>query len=147
MTSIGERPVTGPGGSVAEPADIQKVGGVAVDPAAAAVGALSELDKTLAVTDLTPVALNISTATTTTVVTAGAGAVTTRVHRMRMFVAGANTVTINGATPEVVPFSSPGSLTYDFNSRPWFTTAAATAFTITTSTTAAVTGTVEYIKN
>lgn len=96
--------------------------------------------------DLTTVVSAIVTATTTAIVAAVA-AQTTRVHRMRMNVAGANVVTIKDGTTtlEVLNFTAAAFLTYDFSARPWYKTTANTALNITTSTTAALNVVTEYI--
>lgn len=87
--------------------------------------------------DLTNLVGAISTATTTAVSTATAS-VRTRVYRMRINVAGAQQITVqNGAaTLEVLNFPAAAVLTYDFSTRPWYTTTANTALNFVTTTTA-----------
>jgi hypothetical protein len=87
--------------------------------------------------DLTNIVGAISTATTTAVSSATAS-VSTRVYRMRLNVAGAQQITVQngGTTLEVLNFTGAGFLTYDFATRPWYTTSANTALNFTTTTTA-----------
>lgn len=87
--------------------------------------------------DLTNLVGAISTATTTAVSTATAS-VRTRVYRMRINVAGAQQITIqNGATPlEVLNFPAAAVLTYDFSTRPWYSTSVNAALNFVTTTTA-----------
>lgn len=105
-------------------------------------------DAVMPASDLTSVAVNINTATTTAIVGATA-AQTTRVHRMRLNVAGAQSITVqSGATVlEVLNFTAAGFMVYDFSSRPWYTTAANQALNFVSTTTAQVNGVVEYIKS
>lgn len=88
----------------------------------------------------------IVTATTTTIATAAAS-VRTRVYRIRIDVAAANVLTFTDATgSEKMNFTGAGFKIYDFATRPWFTTAINTAFTVTTTTTAEVNIVAEYTK-
>ncbi len=98
--------------------------------------------------DLTNLVGAISTATTTAVSTATAS-VRTRVYRMRINVAGAQQITVqNGATTlEVLNFPAAAVLTYDFSTRPWYTTNVNEALNVVTSTTAATNIIFEYTKN
>ncbi len=96
--------------------------------------------------DLTKAIVAITTATTTAAVSATAS-VKTRVYRMRVDVAGANVVSFVDATgTEEMNFTAAGFRIYDFNTRPWFTTATNTAFNVVTTTTAKVNLTIEYTK-
>lgn len=105
-------------------------------------------DAALSTNDLTAAVINISTATTTAIVSATASQ-TTRVHRVRLNVAGAQQITVQSAstTREVLNFTASGMLVYDFDSRPWYTTATNEALNFVTTTTAQVNGVVEYIKS
>ena|SRR5215217_2121512 len=87
--------------------------------------------------DLTNLVGAISTATTTVVSTATAS-VRTRVYRMRINVAGAQQITVqNGAsTLEVLNFPAAAVLTYDFSTRPWYTTNVNAALNFVSTTTA-----------
>jgi len=96
--------------------------------------------------DLTSALSTINTITTTTLVTATASQ-RTRVYRLRIDVAGAQTMTFNAATNDVFTFAGAGHYVYDFATRPWFVTALNTAFTVTTTTTAVTNIVVEYTKN
>ena len=97
--------------------------------------------------DLTNVVLAISTATTT-VASSAVASQKTRVYRMRLNTAAANVITIlNGATTlEVLNFTGAGFLTYDFATRPWYTTATNAALNITTSAAVAVNVVLEITK-
>lgn len=74
---------------------------------------------------------------------------TTRVHRMRINVAGATTLTVKSAavTLEVLKFAAAGFLVYDFATRPWYTTATNAALVISNSAAVQVDGVVEFIKS
>lgn len=96
--------------------------------------------------DLTSALTTINTITTTTLVTATASQ-RTRVYRMRIDVAGAQVLTFNAAVNDVFNFAGAGHYVYDFATRPWFTTAANTAFTVTSTTTAVTNIVLEYTKN
>lgn len=144
--------------------NLTEVGGTAVNAAAAALGQIptelfdslgnavlytSPVDTEpvlLAISRLTQVTLNISSATTTAVVAAVASQ-TTRVYRARIYVTGANTLTVkNGATTlEVIPFAGAGSLVLDIESDPYWATSVNAALNITTSTSATVNGVIEYV--
>lgn len=97
---------------------------------------------------LTPYVLSTNTVGDTTVSSATASQ-TTRVHRMRLNVAGATTLTVkSGATVlEVLKFAAAGFLVYDFATRPWYTTAANAALVISNSAAVQVDGVVEYVKS
>jgi hypothetical protein len=101
-----------------------------------------------ATTDLSRATLNISTATTTAVVGAVSGQ-TTRVHRIVMNIAAAQTIHIKDGsttlTGNAMTFAAAQTVIMDFSSRPWFTTSANSAFNFVTTTTGAVTGFVEYV--
>lgn len=103
-------------------------------------------DALLATSDLTSVIVNITTATTTAIVNAGGASVTTRVHRMRLRIAAAQTIIVKDGvtTLETLTFAAAGSILFDFSTRPWYKTTANTALNFTTSTTGAVEGVVEY---
>lgn len=95
--------------------------------------------------DLTSVLVTISTATTATIV-AAAASVRARVYRQRIDVAAANNLTFNAQTNEVQTYAAGGFRIQDFATRPWFTTAVNTAFTVTTTTTGAVNILCEYTR-
>lgn len=96
--------------------------------------------------DLTKVIVAPVTATTTQIV-AAAASTKTRVYRMRIDVAGANVLTFTDATgTEEMNFTGAGFRIYDFNTRPWFTTATNTAFSVTTTTTAKANIVCEYTR-
>lgn len=95
--------------------------------------------------DLTSSLTTINTATTTTLSTATAS-VRTRVYRMRIDVAAAQTLTFNAQTNDVFTFAAAGHYVYDFSTRPWFTTAVNTAFTVTSTTTAVTNIVIEFTK-
>jgi hypothetical protein len=105
-------------------------------------------DALLSASDLSPAVVSINTVATTPIVTAAA-AQTTRVHRVRLNVAGAQQITVQsgGATLEVLNFTGSGFMVYDFSSRPWYVTAVNTALNFVTSTTAQVNGVVEYVRS
>jgi hypothetical protein len=100
---------------------------------------------------LTSAAITFSSSGDNTVVSAGAGQVTTRVHRLFIVVAGATSITIkNGAGASLtgaMPLSAGGSIVLDFNQEPWFKTSAATAFIINSSAAVQVSGMVDYVKD
>lgn len=120
---------------------------VLVDPATLVAPILQTQTSTLQTTaDLTTVAVTISTATTTTIV-AAAASTKCRVYRMRVDVGAADVVTFNAASAnEVMTFTAAGFRIEDFATRPWFTTATNTAFTVTTTTTGVVNIICEYTR-
>lgn len=95
--------------------------------------------------DLTTVLVTISTATTTTIV-AAAASTRTRVYRQEVDVNGADVLTFNASVNRVQTYGGIGGRIYDFNTRPWLTTAVNTAYTVTTTTTAVVNITCEYTR-
>lgn len=97
---------------------------------------------------LTPFIVNTAVVGDTTVSTATASQ-TTRVHRMRLNVAGATTLTVKSGstTLEVLKFAGAGFLVYDFATRPWYVTAANQALVISNSAAVQVDGVVEIIKS
>lgn len=96
--------------------------------------------------DLTTAVVTINTATTTTIVAATAS-VKTRVYRLRIDVGAADVLTFNAASGnEVMTFAAAGFRIEDFATRPWFTTAVNTAFTVTTTTTGVVNIVCEFAK-
>lgn len=104
-------------------------------------------DAAMATSDLSRAVVAISTATTTVVVAAVSGQ-TTRVHRLRINVGAAQSITVrDGASNvlEVLNFTAAGFMVYDFSSRPWYKTAANSALSFITTTTGAVNAVVEYI--
>jgi hypothetical protein len=100
---------------------------------------------------LTSAAISFSSSGDNTIVSAGVGAVTTRVHRLFIVVAGATSITIkNGAGASLtgaMSLSAGGSIVLDFNQEPWFKTSAATAFIINSSAAVQVSGMVDYVKD
>lgn len=101
----------------------------------------------MATSGLTPYVLNSAVIGDSTASSATAGQ-TTRVHRMRLNVAGATTLTVkSGATVlEVLKFAAAGFLVYDFAPRPWYVTAANQPLVISNSAAVQVDGVVEFIK-
>ncbi len=101
-----------------------------------------------ATSGLTNYIVNTAAIGDTTVSTATASQ-TTRVHRMRLNVAGATNLTVkSGATTlEVLKFAAAGFLVYDFSTRPWYVTAANQALVISNSAAVQVDGVVEFIKS
>lgn len=101
----------------------------------------------MAVSGLTPVIINTAAIGDTTVSTATAGQ-TTRVHRMRLNVSGATSITIKSGstTLEVLKFAAAGFLIYDFATRPWYVTVANQALVLSNSAAVQVDGVVEIIK-
>lgn len=97
--------------------------------------------------DLTTVIVNTAAIGDTTVSTAVA-AQRTRVYRMRVNVAGATTLTVkSGATVlETISFAGAGFLTYDFATRPWYTTAVNTALVLSNSAAVQVNAVFEFTK-
>ena len=108
--------------------------------------ALSKIGTPQTSSDLTAFVVNYSTTGDKTLVAAVSGQ-TTRVHRLRLNVAAANTITIkDGATTlEVLNFTGAGFLTYDFASRPWYKTSANTALVLNVGSANQVNGVVEYL--
>lgn len=97
--------------------------------------------------DLTGLRINTAASGDTALVAAVAGQ-TTRVHSLRLSVAGAVIVQIkNGATVlEVFNFAGVGgALVLDFRSRPWYLTTANTALNINLSAAVQVDGRIEYV--
>lgn len=101
----------------------------------------------LSTTELTPVVVNTAAIGDTTISTATVGQ-TTRVHRFRLNVGGATTVTVkSGATVlEVLKFAGAGFLTYDYSPRAWYMTAANAALVLSNSAAIQVDGVVEFVK-
>lgn len=99
--------------------------------------------------DLTKASATSTTIGTTPIV-AAAASVRTRVYRLRVDVAGANVLTFvdnqGTAITEEMNFTGAGFRIYDFATRPWFTTAVNTAFSVTTTTTAKVNIVAEYTR-
>lgn len=88
-----------------------------------------------------------STTVGTTVISTATASVRTRVYRIRIDVAGANVLTfVDSSGTEEMNFTGAGFRVYDFFTRPWFTTAVNTAFSVTTTTTAKVNIVCEYTK-
>lgn len=98
------------------------------------------------ITDLASATAAITTATDTALVTATAGQ-KTRVHRVTLNVDGANILTFKSASTQLLKFTAAGFYTLNFSDRPWLVTAVNEALNLTTSTTALVNITVEYVKN
>lgn len=99
---------------------------------------------------LTKVTVNISTATTTTVVALTA-AQSIRVYRMLLNFAAPQTMDIRSSVAgsligAAMTFGTGGWLVLDFDGEPWFVTTAGEALTFVTTTTGLVTGTVYYVK-
>lgn len=127
---------------------------VSVDPLNPSLGAIGTTGNPLVTQtstiqttpDLTTTVTTISTATTTTLVTATAST-KCRVYRMRVDVGAADVLTFNAASgADVQTYTAAGFRIYDFATRPWFTTATNTAFTVTTTTTGVVNIIVESTK-
>jgi hypothetical protein len=102
-----------------------------------------------ATSDLTSVTKAISTATDTPIVAAGGGTTTIRVHRITLNVSAACTLTFKSAATQLrepMVFYGPATMVYDFSGRPWLTTAANQALNLTSSNTATVNITVDYVQ-
>jgi hypothetical protein len=99
-------------------------------------------------TDLIPAVINLAAIANTTVV-AGVTGTTIRVHRLRLNVAAAQSVTVlSGATVlEVLNFTAAGFHTLNISSRPWYTTAAGQDLKFTLSTVAQTNGVLEYVQS
>jgi hypothetical protein len=99
--------------------------------------------------DLTGLRINTAASGDTTLVAAASGE-TTRVHRMKLNVAGAVIVQIrDGATVlDVFNFAGNGGcVVLDFSSRPWYKTTANTALNLNLSAAVQVDGRLEYIRS
>lgn len=97
---------------------------------------------------LTRGTIAITTATDTTLVS-GTASQTTRLHRIAITVSAACTITFKSASTSLGAFDFPstgGVLVLDFNSYPWFRTAAAEALVLTTSAAINVKGVFDYVK-
>lgn len=97
--------------------------------------------------NLSRVAVNISSAATTSLVAAVADQ-ETRVYKVFLTIGGANNLTwksANDALGGVLQFTGPGSFVLDFDGEPWLVTATNEALQLTTSTAAQVSGFVYYI--
>jgi hypothetical protein len=98
--------------------------------------------------DLTRVRVNTAVAGDNTIVAAVSGQ-TTRIHRMKLSVAGPVIVQVKdgaGTILEVFNFAgNGGGLVLDFASRPWYITTANTAFILNLSAAVQVDGRVEYV--
>ena len=90
--------------------------------------------------------INVTTATTATIVAAVSGQ-TTRVHRLKYTVSGATTVTIRRASTvlEVLTFAGPGAVSLAFDPWPWYVTGANEAFTLQSSAAVTITGSAECV--
>lgn len=116
--------------------------GTTANPVITGTGALA------ATTGLTN--YNISTnAIGDTTVSSATASQTTRVHRMRLSVAGATVLTIKSGstTLEVLRFPAAGFLIYDFATRPWYVTAANAALVVSNSAAVQVDGVFEFVKS
>lgn len=100
----------------------------------------------IATTPLTAFRINYNTTGDKTLVAAVSGQ-TTRVHRLQLSVAVANTLTIKtGTTVRMVyNLGANGSVTLDFASLPWYTTAANEALVLTVGSANQVDGNIEYV--
>lgn len=88
--------------------------------------------------DLTKTIVQSTTIGTTPIV-AAAASTRARIYRLRIDVAAANVLTFVDSTgTERMNFTGAGFRIYDFATRPWFTGATNTAFSVTTTTTAEV---------
>lgn len=101
-------------------------------------------------TQLTRQTVNITTATTTAIVTATASQAV-RVYKMVLNVAAAQTLNIisSGGTSLVgaaMSFGANGGLVLDFDGEPWYVSVTGEGLSFVTTTTGAVTGTVYYRK-
>jgi hypothetical protein len=103
----------------------------------------------LSTSDLTAARISFGATGDQTIVTATA-AQATKVYRIRLTVAGATNISIkDGAatTLEIIQFPAAGMLILDFNTRPYWTTTANTAFILNSSAAVQVEGRVEYLKS
>jgi hypothetical protein len=99
----------------------------------------------------TKATLNITTATTTHVVT-GTAAQTVRVYRMVLTCAAAQTIDIQSSggtslTGGPLTCAASGGIVVDFSGPPWWTSVSAEGIDFVTTTTGAIHGTVYYIKS
>lgn len=97
--------------------------------------------------DLTPIVVDVSSATTTQMVV-GTASWKNCVYRLRLTIGGANVVTIASAANVLEKFTASAAglnLVYDYDARPWYTSNPGEAINLITTTSAPVTGVLEYI--
>ena len=117
------------------------------DPAVALLGTGPSLRAT---SDLTGLRINNAAASGDTALVSATASQTTRVHRMKLSVAGACIVQIrDGATVlEAFNFAGVGGgIVLDFSERPWYITTANTALNLNVSVAVQVDGRLEYVKS
>lgn len=146
VTSANPLPVTLTSGSTDQDVNIVQVLGAApsaTNPLWVQFGVTTTLPFTRAT-------INITTATTTAVVSATASQ-TTRVLRVMLNFAATQTLDIRSASTSLVgapmTFGQGAGLILDFQGTPWFVTATNEALNFVTSTTGAITGFVDYVKS
>jgi len=101
--------------------------------------------------DLTKVALDFTSTSDQTVVSATSGQ-TTRVHRVRLYIASAVTLSVydgtsSGTLLEKMVFAGGGVYVLDFDPRPYWITSANSALTFKASAAVNITGVVAYVKS
>jgi len=118
--------------TAATPAGANAIGDVGVTPRSAR---------------LTVAAINFSSSGDNTIIAAGTGAQTIKVYRMELTVAAATALTIkDGAVTEGArTLFAGGGLSWDYDSEPWSTGAAATAWKINSSNAVQVSGRIWYL--
>ncbi len=130
VSSDNPMPVTG-ALTGALPAGTAAIGNVGTSPLAA---------------QLTPAAISFSASGDNTVV-AGVSAKTVKIYRLILTIAGATVLTFkSGAGTSLtgaMALNAGGSITLDFTSEPWFTTATAAAFVINSTNAVQVSGKVD----
>ena len=91
--------------------------------------------------------ITINSATTTTLLAAGGAGIIHRIHRMKISVDAADTLTIRQGTTalDVLRFTGANGVFYDFCEFPWFWTAANASFNIVSTTSANVDGFFDYV--
>ena len=102
----------------------------------------------LAAIPTTRAQVSINTTTLATVV-AAVTSQTVRVHRMKLTVAGATTITIRRASTvlEVLTFAGSDIFVLPFDAFPWYVTGSNEAFTVQSSAAVTITGSVEYVQS
>lgn len=116
-----------------------------IQAVSAASGARIELNAQPTTQQTTVAAINFSASGDNTII-AASGSTTIRIWKLMLVVAGTTSLTIKDSAPTsfsgAMPFTQGGSLVLDFDSEPWYLTAAGKAFVINSSNAVQVSGTV-----
>lgn len=116
------------------------------DVSAAQDGSLMAQNVVIGYWPLTPIAVDVSSATTTTIAPATQGKIN-NVARVILTVAGACTLTLTGAVNLVLPLPSAATIVIDMAAKPIVWTAAGAALALITSAAVRVCGKIDYFQS